>query len=179
METPRRDFLKLAAGAAALPVFAVTAEAAPAVPKSWDSKLMGPGEYVDVNGIRTHYFHAGQGEALVLIHGGQWPATSSADGWSSIFDHLTERYHVYSFDKLGMGFTDNSKSDADYSMEAIVKHAHGFIKARRHQESNRGGAIARRIAGGTYCNRRSQIGVSSCAVRQQCSGVRRYQDGRA
>ena len=129
MQTPRRDFLKLAAGAATLPVLAGNADAAPAVPKSWDSKLMGPGEYIDVDGIRTRYFHAGQGEPLVLIHGGQWPATSSADGWSSIFDHLAEQYHVYSFDKLGMGFTDNPKSDADYSMDAIIKHAHGFIKA--------------------------------------------------
>ncbi len=129
MQTPRRDFLKLAAGAATLPVLAGNAEAAPAVPKSWDSKLMGPGEYINVDGIRTRYFHAGQGEPLVLIHGGQWPATSSADGWSSIFDHLAEHYHVYSFDKLGMGFTDNPKSDADYSMDAIIKHAHGFIKA--------------------------------------------------
>ncbi len=110
MQTPRRDFLKLAAGAATLPVLAGSADAAPAVPKSWDSKLMGPGEYINVDGIRTRYFHAGQGEPLVLIHGGQWPATSSADGWSSIFDHLAEHYHVYSFDKLGMGFTDNPKS---------------------------------------------------------------------
>jgi pimeloyl-ACP methyl ester carboxylesterase len=129
METPRRDFLKLAAGAAALPAFASAANAAPAVPKSWDSKLMGPGEYIDVDGIRTRYFHAGQGEALVLIHGGQWPATSSADGWSSIFDHLAEHYHVYAFDKLGMGYTDNPKSDADYSMDAVIRHAQGFIKA--------------------------------------------------
>jgi pimeloyl-ACP methyl ester carboxylesterase len=129
MQTPRRDFLKLAAAAAALPVFAAAADAAPTATKSWDSKLMGRGEYIDVDGIRTRYFHAGQGEALVLIHGGQWPATSSADGWSSIFDHLSEHYHVYSFDKLGMGFTDNPKSDADYSMDAIIKHAHGFIKA--------------------------------------------------
>jgi pimeloyl-ACP methyl ester carboxylesterase len=28
-----------------------------------------------------------------------------------------------------MGFTDNPKSDADYSMDVIIKHAHGFIKA--------------------------------------------------
>ena len=47
---------------------------------------------------------------MVLIHGGQWPATSSADGWSSIFDHLAEHYEVYAFDKLGMGFTDNPKT---------------------------------------------------------------------
>jgi pimeloyl-ACP methyl ester carboxylesterase len=28
-----------------------------------------------------------------------------------------------------MGFTDNPRSDADYSMDAIIRHAHGFFKA--------------------------------------------------
>lgn len=129
MQTPRRDFLKAAAGAAALPMLASAVNAAPAVPKSWDSLLMGDGRFIDVDGIRTRYFRAGKGPALVLIHGGQWPATSSAEGWSSIFDHLAEHYEVFAFDKLGMGFTDNPKTDADYSMDAVIRHAHGFIKA--------------------------------------------------
>ena len=129
METPRRDFLKAAAGAATLPLFASAADAAPAVPNSWDSQLMGERRFIDVDGIRTGYYRAGKGEPMVLIHGGQWPAPSSADGWSSIFDHLAAHYEVYAFDKLGMGFTDNPKTDADYSMDAVIRHAHGFIKA--------------------------------------------------
>jgi hypothetical protein len=48
---------------------------------SRDAKLMGEAKFVDVAGVRTRYFEGGQGEALVLVHGGQWPATASADGW--------------------------------------------------------------------------------------------------
>ena len=66
---------------------------------------------------------------MVLIHGGQWPATASADGFAAIFDRLAASYHVYAFDKLGMGFTDAPKSAADYSMDAIIRHAYGFIRA--------------------------------------------------
>src|SRR4051812_27364469 len=59
MKTLRRDFFKLAAGAAVMPAIGSMVDAAPAAPKSWDSRLMGRGEYVDVDGIRTRYFHAG------------------------------------------------------------------------------------------------------------------------
>lgn len=125
----RRDFLKnIALGAAAARILSGTPVSG-AENFGWDSKLMGGAKFVDVNGVRTRYFDAGTGEALVLIHGGQWPATASADGWSPIFDHLAERFHVYAFDKLGMGYTDNPKRDADYSMDAIIRHATGFIQA--------------------------------------------------
>jgi 2-hydroxy-6-oxonona-2,4-dienedioate hydrolase len=150
MQTPRRHFLK-AAGAAALPVFSAAAAAAPAVPQSWDSRVIGQGAFIDIDGIRTRYFEAGKGKPMVLIHGGQWPATSSAEGWSSIFDHLAEHYHVYALDKLGMGFTDNPKTDADYSMDAVIRHAHGFIKALGIRDAvmvgqSRGALPAARIA---------------------------------
>jgi 2-hydroxy-6-oxo-6-(2'-carboxyphenyl)-hexa-2,4-dienoate hydrolase len=130
METPRRNFLQALAGAAALPLWpGALAPAAAAAPALRDSRLMGEAKFIDVDGIRTRYFDAGSGEPLVLIHGGQWPATSSAGGWAPIFDHLAARFHVYAFDKLGMGYTDNPKTDADYSMAAVVRHAHGFIKS--------------------------------------------------
>ncbi len=117
-----------------------------------DSKLMGEAKFVDVAGVCTRYFEGGQGEALVLVHGGQWPASASADGWRPIFDHLAARFRVYSFDKLGMGLTDNPKRDADYSIDAIIQHAHGFIQAvgiRRAVLVGR--TFTRRAAGGTHC----------------------------
>jgi 2-hydroxy-6-oxo-6-(2'-carboxyphenyl)-hexa-2,4-dienoate hydrolase len=127
MDTPRRTFLQLAAGAATVPLFAAsTANSAPA---SRDSRMMGQAKFVDVNGIRTRYFDGGSGEPLVLVHGGQWPSTSSADTWAPIFDHLAAKFHVYAVDKLGMGFTDNPKTEADFSMDAITDHTHGFIQA--------------------------------------------------
>jgi 2-hydroxy-6-oxonona-2,4-dienedioate hydrolase len=128
MITRRRDLLKAAAASVALPLIGSAAEAAPK-PKSYDSKLMGEPKFIDVDGIRTRYFEGGAGEAMVLVHGGQWPATASADGWAAIFDHLAEHFHVYAFDKLGMGFTDLPKSDADFSMDAVNRHTAGFVKA--------------------------------------------------
>ena len=67
MHSPRRDFLKAAAGAATLPLVAGVARAQSPALTSWDSKLMGDGKFIDVDGIRTHYYEGGQGEAMVLI----------------------------------------------------------------------------------------------------------------
>ena len=78
--TQRRDFLKhIALGAVAIPILAPNLSKA-AQDFGWDSRLMGEGRFIDVDGVRTRYFEAGQGQPLVLIHGGQWPATASADG---------------------------------------------------------------------------------------------------
>jgi hypothetical protein len=101
MRKARRVFIKqLAAslGAAFMPRGATQAQERPR--PSDDSKLMGEAKFVDVEGVRTRYFEGGQGEDLILVHGGQWPATASADGWRPIFDHLAARFSVYAFDKL-------------------------------------------------------------------------------
>jgi 2-hydroxy-6-oxo-6-(2'-carboxyphenyl)-hexa-2,4-dienoate hydrolase len=125
MSSLRRDVLKQMAMAAAVsPLLTGRAFAAPAEPHG-----MGEEKFVDVDGIRTRYFDGGEGEALVLVHGGQWPSSASAGGWAPIFGHLASRFHVYALDKLGMGFTDNPKTDADFSMDAITRHVYGFIKA--------------------------------------------------
>ena len=148
--TERRDFLKYVAAGTAIPMLA-PALAHAAQEFGWDSKRMGTGKFIDVGGIRTRYFDAGQGQPLVLIHGGQWPATASADGWSPIFDHLAQNFHVYAFDKLGMGFTDNPRVDSDYSMDAIIRHATDFIRTMGLQRivlagHSRGALPAARIA---------------------------------
>jgi hypothetical protein len=135
MTTPRRSFLATAAaGALIAPLLAEPAGAA-SPPLSYDSRLMGTAKFIDVDGTRTRYFDAGRGATLVLIHGGQWPATASADGFAAIFDRLAASYHVYAFDKLGMGYTDLPKTAADYSMDGIIRHAYGFIRAARAPRS--------------------------------------------
>jgi len=126
MEIPRSAFIATAA-VGALALTGTAAAAAPAI--SYDSRLMKTPKFVDVNGVRTRYFEAGRGPALVLIHGGQWPSTASADGYAAIFDRLAASYRVYAFDKLGMGYTDLPKNLADYSMDGIIRHAYGFIRA--------------------------------------------------
>ena len=130
MDTPRRTVLQLLAAGAAAPLVGTSpANAAANASPSRDSRLMGQAKFIDVKGIRTRYFDGGSGEPLVLVHGGQWPSTASADTWAPIFDHLAAKFHVYAVDKLGMGFTDNPKTEADFSMDAITDHTYGFIQA--------------------------------------------------
>ena len=84
-------------------------------------------KYIDIDGINTRYFEAGEGEPMVLIHGGQPGMASSAEIWFLNFDELAKKYHVYALDKLGQGYTDNPKVNEDYTMGAQVKHAVGFM----------------------------------------------------
>jgi len=88
-------------------------------------------KFIDIDGIRTRYFERGSGPVVVLFHGGHFGSHDCADcaeDWSLNFDGLARRFHVYAVDKLGQGFTDNPKQDEDYTMAAVVRHAHGFLK---------------------------------------------------
>jgi 2-hydroxy-6-oxo-6-(2'-carboxyphenyl)-hexa-2,4-dienoate hydrolase len=84
--------------------------------------------FVTLDGVRTRYFEAGTGDDLVLIHGGKYGTFYSAYHWSLNFHELSKHFHVYAFDKLGMGDTDNPKSDADYTMAAAIDHAWAFVR---------------------------------------------------
>ncbi len=93
------------------------------VEQSW-----GESKFVDVDGIRTRYFEAGSGEAMLLVHGGHYGATSNALGWMPVFTHLAAHFNVFAIDKLGMGLTDKPASDEEYTMQATVKHLHKFME---------------------------------------------------
>jgi pimeloyl-ACP methyl ester carboxylesterase len=88
-------------------------------------------KFVDVAGIRTRYFDKGEGEKLVLFHGGHFGSHDAADcaaDWDLNFDGLAQWFHVYAVDKLGQGHTDNPRRDEDYTMAAVVEHAYGFLR---------------------------------------------------
>ncbi len=85
-------------------------------------------KFVTLDGIKTRYFEAGKGDDLVLIHGGKFGTFYSAYHWSLNFHELSKHFHVYAFDKLGMGDTDNPKSDADYTMAAVIEHSRAFVR---------------------------------------------------
>jgi len=89
-------------------------------------------KFIDINGIRTRYFEKGEGDALLLLHGGQ--PTGKAGGalaWTHNFDGLAKKFHVYALDRLGQGRTDNPKTESDYEhyYERLVEHVYDFIKA--------------------------------------------------
>ncbi len=89
-------------------------------------------KFIDVEGVKTHYYEKGNGPPLVLFHGGAFGHPTAADSawdWSTNFDVLAERYQVFAVDKLGQGFTDIPKSNDDYCMAAVVQHGADTIRA--------------------------------------------------
>ncbi len=88
--------------------------------------------FVDVAGVRTRYFETGDGEPVVLFHGGNFGSANLAEcaiDWELNFGRLGRRFRVFAPDKLGQGFTGNPLTDDDYTMAAVVRHAHGFLTA--------------------------------------------------
>ena len=63
-----------------------------------------------VNGIRTHYVTAGQGEPLLLLHG--TPKTNFY--WAKLFPLLTEHFTVVAPDLRGFGYTDKPPAEEGY-----------------------------------------------------------------
>ena len=124
MISNRRSFLRTSAvGLAALPATATARSRSP------QDSIMDNPKFVDVEGIRTRYFEGGSGEPLVLISGGSiGDFVYTADAWSLNLDPLSKHFHVYAPDKLGHGYTDNPKKDADYTMEAQTRHILNFMR---------------------------------------------------
>ncbi len=85
-------------------------------------------KYVDVAGLRTRYLEAGQGEPMLLIHGGHFGLVASADVWSPVIDRLQKYFHIFAIDRPGQGFTDNPKNDSEYVIGTTVTHAYEFLK---------------------------------------------------
>ena len=81
-------------------------------------------KWADVDGVRTRYFDEGQGAPIVFIHGRQCGDASggeSAQDFDLNFTPLSKRYRCVAIDRLGQGFTDLPKRDADYTMAASVR----------------------------------------------------------
>ena len=100
---------------------------------------MGEAKFVDVDGIRTRYFEAGTGEALLLVHGGHYGATGGGQGFMPIFPKLAAHFRVFAIDKLGMGFTDPPASDEEYTMEATAQHLLRFLQTLGIEEAHLAG----------------------------------------
>ncbi len=86
-------------------------------------------KWINIDGIDTRYFEAGEGDTIVFFYGGNFgsrDASNCAIAWEFNFDALASKYHVVAPDKLGQGHTGNPRND-DYTMDAVVRHAAAFI----------------------------------------------------
>lgn len=113
-----------------------------------------PARTVVIDGVETLYHTAGSGAPIVFIYGGNFgspESASSAHVWNLNFHPLAKTFHVVAFDKLGQGFSGNPRSDDDYTMAAVIRHAASFIAALKLPPvhlvgHSRGGFAAVRIA---------------------------------
>ena len=88
--------------------------------------------FVDVQGIRTRYFEAGEGPPLVLVHGGQaGGSNNNAQKWEDIFPLLAEYYRVIALDRLAQAGTDNLPAAGDYAdyFARDAAHLENFLDA--------------------------------------------------
>ena len=84
--------------------------------------------YIDVDGINTHYYEAGAGEALILLHGGGGGADSFGN-WRGCLNSFAEHYHVFAIDMIGFGFTDKpDPQDYSYTQQARNEHIIAVIE---------------------------------------------------
>ena len=113
-----------------------------------DKTLVGKGEYIDVEGIKTFFIRAGSGHPIVLVHGAA-PGACTLVNWGPSIERLAAAgFTVYGFDQPGFGYTDDPP---DYSLEYRVTHAISFLERLRlnryHLMGNSVGAyIAARMA---------------------------------
>lgn len=100
---------------------------------------------IKVGKLNIRYFTAGNGEPLVVIHGGG----GGAEGWLENVSELSERYRIYAPDLPGFG--DSQPMDGDHGISEFVQFVEDFTHSlglkRFHLIGHSvGGGIALRYA---------------------------------
>jgi pimeloyl-ACP methyl ester carboxylesterase len=68
------------------------------------------GTYIEANGLRMYYEVHGEGETLLLLHGG----TATSISWASHLPAFAAHFRVFAPDSRGHGRTDNPNGELDY-----------------------------------------------------------------
>ncbi len=68
------------------------------------------GAYIEANGLTVYYEVCGEGEPLLLIHGG----TATCRSWASHLPAFAEHFQVFAPDSRGHGRTDNPAGELGY-----------------------------------------------------------------
>lgn len=86
--------------------------------------------YYDAAGVRTRSIEAGEGPALIMLHG----TGGHGEAFMRNFRALGEHYRVYAIDMIGHGFSD--KPDFDYTPPVYAKHVIDFMDAAGIQQAH-------------------------------------------
>jgi len=77
-----------------------------------------------VFGQNIRYFEAGQGPAVILLHG----MGGVKESWMGNFGALAAGYHVYAIDQIGFGHSD--KPLLDYKIASFVDFLYAFMQTQ-------------------------------------------------
>lgn len=84
---------------------------------------MPPEKAVQLYGQSIHYYDAGQGPALILVHG----LGGQAASWAANIGPLSGNHHVYAFDQIGFGHSD--KPLINYKIATFVDFLQAFMES--------------------------------------------------
>ena len=90
--------------------------------------------FLKVDGIRTHYFEAGEGRPVLLLHSGEFGACAELS-WEYTIEKLAERYRVVAPDWLGYGETDKLY-DFGGGQARMMTHMRRFMQIMELEESD-------------------------------------------
>lgn len=81
-------------------------------------------QYVDVNGVSLAYVQQGEGEPLILLHGGG----GSWHSFDHVIDRLSETFTVYAIDSRGQG---KSSAVSEYNYQDMADDVAAFINEQQ------------------------------------------------
>ena len=77
-----------------------------------------------INGVSLHYEEAGNGEAIVLLHG----YTGSTKDWAYQVALLSSEYRVIALDHRGHGMSSDPHDEEDYSIPISSGDVYGLLR---------------------------------------------------
>ena len=103
-------------------------------------------DYITVNGLKMYYEIRGQGQPLVLLHGG---GSSIETSFGNIIDSLAKDYQVIAIEQQAHGHTPDM--DRDLSFEQMADDTANLLKQLKIKKANflgfsNGGNIALQVA---------------------------------
>ncbi|GMQ78224.1 MAG: alpha/beta hydrolase [Anaerolineae bacterium] len=105
----------------------------------WASKYA-PGEFIDLDGRKTHYIEMGSGEPVILVHGFNYDSYS----WVNNMEALASEHKVYALDLWGSGFS--TREPLDYGYELF---AHQLLLFMDALEISKASLVGHSMGGGT------------------------------
>ena len=108
----------------------------------WASKHA-PGNFIELDGLSTHYIEKGAGDPVVLLHGFFFDSYM----WNKSIDVFAERYKVYAIDLWGFGYS--TREPIEYGYPLYTRQLLKFMDAMDIQKAS---LIGQSMGGGTIMN---------------------------